>query len=288
MSVLASTQRAAKRSMAWCHAGIQTNLPFNLLPERCTNQSPTGRIAREVSTSCSADVTSTTFVRMRSRPIAVLFDLDGTLIDSIELILSSMRHAFSARGRPVPTDAEWLTGVGIPLRTMFARYAEDERDLAAFIATYREYQLVHHDRLVRCYDQVPETIDGLRHRGHPLAVVTSKSDWLAQRALQHVGLDHHFAAIVGCDSCSRHKPHPEPVLMALERLGYSPEEAVFVGDSVHDVEAGNGAGVISVGALWGPFTRELLAPSQPAHLLDRIGDLPKLLDQLSGSSLQPL
>ena len=86
------------------------------------------------------------------RPLAVLFDLDGTLIDSIELILNSARHAFRDRRGYVPSDAEWLTGVGIPLATMFRRYTRDDAEVDALIAKYREYQLANHDRLVRGYE----------------------------------------------------------------------------------------------------------------------------------------
>lgn len=214
---------------------------------------------------------------MTARPIATLFDLDGTLIDSIELILNSARHAFTGRSGHVPDDAEWLSGVGIPLATMFRRYARDEDEVGALIAKYREYQLEHHDRLTRCYDQVVETVDFLRAAGHPCAIVTSKTGWLAKRGLDHVGLGQHFDVIVGCDSCERHKPDPEPVRVALDRLGYAPRDAVFVGDSVHDMLSGNAAGVTTVAALWGPFSREDLVASGPAYYLERIADLPTLL-----------
>src|SRR5688572_30568062 len=155
-----------------------------------------------------------------TRPLAILFDLDGTLIDSIELILNSAKHAFRDREGHVPSDAEWLTGVGIPLAAMFRRYARDDDEVAALIAKYREYQLANHDRLVTCYDQVVETVDLIRATGHPVAIVTSKTGWLARRGLDHVGLGPHFDVIIGCDDCERHKPDPEPVLMALHRLGY--------------------------------------------------------------------
>lgn len=212
-----------------------------------------------------------------ARPLAVLFDLDGTLIDSIELILNSAKYAFRDRAGHVPSDAEWLTGVGIPLATMFRRYALDDAEVEALIAKYREYQLAHHDRLVKGYDQVVETVDMIRAAGHPVAIVTSKTGWLARRGLEHVGLAQHFDLIVGCDACEKHKPDPEPVFVALKQLGYEPEDAVFVGDSVHDVAAGNAAGVVTIAALWGPFTREDLAASRPRYFLDRIVDLPKLL-----------
>lgn len=217
------------------------------------------------------------------RPLAALFDLDGTLIDSIELILNSARHAFKGRDGHVPSDAEWLTGVGIPLAAMFRRYARDEAEVDALIAKYREYQLEHHDRLVRCYDTVLETVDFIRAAGHPAAIVTSKAVWLARRGLDHVGLGAHFDVVIGCDSCERHKPDPEPVLLALDRLGYKPSEAVFVGDSVHDIHAGNAAGVTTIAALWGPFTREDLVASRPHFYLERMADLPRLLAELQAA-----
>jgi pyrophosphatase PpaX len=213
----------------------------------------------------------------------VLFDLDGTLIDSIELILNSARHAFQHTGRAIPPDEEWLAGVGTPLVSMFRKYASDDTDIDALIAKYREYQLEHHDRLTRCYDQVVDTVDRLRAAGHPLAIVTSKTCAMAGRGLDHVGLAAHFDVIVGCDICERHKPDPEPVHRALELLAYAPHEAVFIGDSVHDMLAGNAAGVTTIAALWGPFSRDSLAGSAPAHYLERVSDVPSLLARIEGA-----
>lgn len=208
---------------------------------------------------------------------AVLFDLDGTLIDSIELILNSARYAFQKLGRESPSDEEWTAGIGIPLFTMFGRYARDAADQRALIAAYREYQLEHHDRLVRCYDAVVDTVGEIRARGHEIAIVTSKSEYLSLRALALVGLARHVDTIVGCDATSRHKPDPEPVRLALHRLGRAPHEAVFVGDSVHDLLAGNAAGVRTFAALWGAFKRQDLEPGSPSAWLESISQLPPLL-----------
>lgn len=212
-----------------------------------------------------------------TRPLAILFDLDGTLIDSIELILNSAQHAFRGREGHIPSDAEWLTGVGIPLATMFKRYAKDDADVDALIAKYREYQLANHDRLVRSYEAVVDTVDALKIAGHPMAIVTSKTGWLAQRGLDTVGLRAHFDVIVGCDTCALHKPEPGPVLFALDRLGYCPQEALFVGDSIYDMQAGNAAGVATIAALWGPFSRDQLADSHPTYFLERMAELPRLV-----------
>ena len=215
-----------------------------------------------------------------SRPLAVLFDLDGTLIDSIELILNSARHAFHGRPGHVPDDAEWRGLIGMPLDASFRRYTKDDAEVAALLAKYREYQMANHDKLVKCYDEVVETVDFIRAAGHPVAIVTSKTTTMTRRGLDVSGLSHHFDTIIGCDVCERHKPDPQPVQIALERLGYEPEEAVFVGDSVYDMLAGNAAGVTTIAALWGPFTRDDLLASQPAYFLERIRDLPRLLSDI--------
>ena len=188
-------------------------------------------------------------------PATLLFDLDGTLVDSIELILSSARHAFVGFDGRAPTDDEWRAGIGRPLETMFRRYGRDEDEVQRLLARYREHQLLHHDRLVRAYDGIVPLLRALAARGHRLGLVTSKVEWLARRALAHVGLGEAFPVLVGCDSCTHHKPHPEPVERALALLGAPAAEALFVGDSPHDVEAGRAAGVHTIGVTWGAFTR---------------------------------
>jgi pyrophosphatase PpaX len=210
----------------------------------------------------------------RRHPLtAVLFDLDGTLIDSIALIVNSALYAFEKCGHPAPAAEEWLADLGLPLRTMFGRFIADESKLAELVAGYREYQLENHDRLVRPYEEVSSTLTALHERGHSLAVVTSKAEPLARRGLAHVGLDGFFDVVVGLESCNRHKPDPEPVRVALERLGVRPEDAAFVGDSPHDMAAGRGAGVVTVAALWGPFSRNQLASSEPDYYIERMGAL---------------
>ena len=215
-----------------------------------------------------------------ARPFAVLFDLDGTLLDSIELILASARHAFDGYAGRAPSDAEWLAGVGTPLLAQLRSFASDEGDVAPLVDRYRAYQLEHHDRLTRCYADVPATLAELRRRGHPMAVVTSKFGAIARRGLAHTGLDAYLPVVIGADDTVRHKPDPEPVRVALARLGYPPGEAVFVGDSPHDVAAGRAAGVATVAACWGPFARAELEAAGADHFLDCLADLPALLDRL--------
>jgi pyrophosphatase PpaX len=187
-------------------------------------------------------------------PLALLFDLDGTLVDSIELIIGSARYAFDGFDGRAPTDDEWRAGIGRPLVTMFREFAGSEPEVERLVKRYREYQMTHHDRLLRAYDGIVPLIHELTAAGHPIALVTSKADWLAKRALDHVGLAQAIPVVVGCDSCTRHKPDPEPVERALALLGREPAGAVFVGDSPHDVEAGRAAGVYTIGVTWGAST----------------------------------
>jgi len=212
-------------------------------------------------------------------PRAVLFDLDGTLIDSVPLIVESMQHAFEGRTR-APTVEEWVARIGTPLEGMIRAWAEDEVDLAALKERYKEHQRAHHDARVTAFPGVPELLERLAARGTAMAVVTSKLESSATRSLAFLGLAQHFRAVVGLESTSRHKPDPEPVRHALSLLGVAPGEAAFVGDSPHDVAAGNAAGVATVATLWGPFTREQLVAARPAAFAGEVADLLPLLDRL--------
>jgi pyrophosphatase PpaX len=214
-----------------------------------------------------------------ARPLAVLFDLDGTLIDSIGLLLECVHHTFEGRA-PAPPDEEWIAGIGTPLRKQLAGYVSSDEETETLISRYRSYQRIHHDRLTSAFPGVVQTLTELDRRGHPMGVVTSKSNEMMDMGLAYVGLLDFMKTRIGMDSCKIHKPDPFPVKLALEELGYSPKEAVFLGDSPHDILSGNGAGVTSIAALWGPFTREQLEPARPSEWLSRIEDLPALLDRL--------
>jgi pyrophosphatase PpaX len=203
-----------------------------------------------------------------STPPALLFDLDGTLIDSIELILGAARYAFADSAERAPTDEEWRAGIGIPLQTALRQFAADDAEVDRLFGRYREYQLEHHDRLVKAYDGIVDAMVGFAAAGHPMALVTSKSDWMAEKALVLVGLHALIPVIVGCDSCVNHKPHPEPVERALALLHAAPENALFVGDSPHDVQSGRAAGVYTVGVSWGAFTRAEMEASGADTVID--------------------
>jgi pyrophosphatase PpaX len=206
-----------------------------------------------------------------------LFDLDGTLIDSVELIRRTFRHTLEAHRGAHPGENEWLKGLGQPLGDQFRAYTQDQIEIEAMIATYRQYNGMHHDALVRPYAGVHQVVMLLKEQGKRLGIVTSKMRAGTLRGLSVCGLDGLFDAIVAADDVDRHKPHPAPVLRALEWLGADPSGAVFIGDSPHDLAAGRAAGVKTAAALWGPFPRDWLEPHQPDYWLAAPGDVTVLL-----------
>ena len=208
-----------------------------------------------------------------------LFDLDGTLIDSIELILRSYRHTLKVHRDVEPPDDLWLAGLGTPLWVQFRHFTDDDNEIEAMVTTYREYNLAHHDALARPYAGVAEQVRALRQRGGTLGVVTSKLRSGALRGLTLLGLEDAFKVIVGADDVTHPKPHPEPVLAALKRLDVRPDEAVFVGDSRHDIVCGKAAGVRTAAVLWGPFDRAHLEDLAPDYWLERPEDLSLLAER---------
>jgi pyrophosphatase PpaX len=202
-----------------------------------------------------------------------LFDLDGTLIDSIRLILDSYHHALAAHGLPARSDEDWLSGVGTPLTAQFAPWKHDPLLFEALIATYREYNLRNHDAMVQDYPGIGEVLREIKAAGKQTGLVTSKNRNGALRGLRLVGLDALMDVLVCADEVENPKPHPEPVRKALGLLGAEPATTVYIGDSVHDMQSGRAAGVRTAAALWGPFGRDHLSGAQPDYWLERPADL---------------
>jgi pyrophosphatase PpaX len=207
----------------------------------------------------------------------VLFDLDGTLIDSVRLILDSYHHTLAAHGLPARTDEDWLRGVGTPLHVQFAEWGQDPATLDALIATYREYNLANHDRVVTVYPGVVAAVEAIRAAGLRTGLVTSKNRKGALRGLALVKLERMMDVLVCADEVTRPKPHPEPVEKAIALLGADPDTTVYVGDSIHDMHSGRAAGVRTAAALWGPFSRSHLEDAIPDYWLETPADLVALI-----------
>lgn len=215
---------------------------------------------------------------MQSKNIrAVLYDFDGTLADSTELIMRCYRHTMTTHLGECPPDDDWLSGFGMTLESQIRRFARTDDEAAAMLDTYRVFQDGIHDQMLRPFPGAVEAVAELERRGYRLAIVTSKHRRAAMRGMELCGLVSHFDAIITPEDVRHPKPHPEPVLTALERLGVAPDEALFVGDSPHDVASGRAAGTRTAAALWGPFSRQALEDAGPDAFLHAQDDVLALL-----------
>jgi len=204
----------------------------------------------------------------------VLFDLDGTLIDTEELILSSARYATEMVFGEAFPDEVLRHNIGMPLRQQMGEYAPDHVD--ELLAAYREHNERVHDDLIREYVGTEEALGALAEAGYRMGIVTSKSRSVAQRGLDFFGLGHFFEFVVGFEDTAIHKPEAEPVLEGARRLGLSAGECIYVGDSPHDMAAGIAAGAVTAAAMWGPFPDRVLGPGPDLairHLRDLLGVL---------------
>ncbi|NJD18800.1 MAG: HAD-IA family hydrolase [Gemmatimonadetes bacterium] len=209
---------------------------------------------------------------------AVLFDLDGTLADTTELILRCYRHTMRVHLGHEPPDERWMAGMGTPLREQLKEFARDADEAARMAETYSTYQRAIHDDMVKPFPGTVEVVRALKGMGSAVGVVTSRRTAMAQRTLSRAGFDGVMDVLVGADDVGKAKPDPEPVLLALERLGLAGREArtLFVGDSPFDIRAGKGAGTHTAAVLWGPFPHDALAVERPDHFVSHPDELLEL------------
>ena len=208
---------------------------------------------------------------------AVLFDLDGTLLDTYQLILDSMRYTIRTELGLEYSDEQLMAKVGQPLAVQMTDFAPDPRVADVLVETYREHNETLHDKVVRAFDGIPEVLAALKGVGLALGVVTSKRHELAQRGLDITGLSQYLDFVVGPDDWPEFKPAPGSVLYGCRLAGCDPRECVYVGDSPFDIQAGNGAGCFTIAALWGMFPEETLCAQTPSYVCEQPADILSLL-----------
>lgn len=201
----------------------------------------------------------------------ILFDLDGTLLDTTPLILETFQYTFLKHYNRKLTLADIQPYMGQPL--IEAMKALGPGNEEALIQTYREYNLEKHDMLVGIFDGVFETVRRLHIAGAILAVVTSKTAETARRGLRLFNMEQFFAEVVGLEETGRHKPMPDPVLYALNKIRLKPKECLMVGDSPHDIESAKSAGVATAGVAWSQVDMNELIQSKPDYMLNSMSDL---------------
>lgn len=190
---------------------------------------------------------------MTGQPRAVLFDLDGTLVDSAPDMAAAALQLCAEHGQPQPDTSRITPVASRGARAILERAMPqvDPADIDGFIPRFLEIYAGRMTELSRPYDGIPELLELLRERGIAWGIVTNKAGFLTRPMIAQLGLDEHCAALVCGDCLAVAKPAPEPVLHACALIGVDPADVVFVGDDLRDIQAGRAAGTRTIGAAWG-------------------------------------
>lgn len=207
---------------------------------------------------------------------AVLFDLDGTLLDSIPLIRQTFLRTFAELGLTWG-EGEVMRTVGLPLRQVAERYAPGRE--VEFLRLYSEHNQEKRTETLKLFPGALETVEFLWRSGYRQALVTSKRRVSALAGTTLTGLDRYLETVVTCDDVVRSKPHPDCLFKALEMMAIGQEEAVYVGDSWHDIQTGKNAGVATAGVSWGMASHQELTDCNPDFIA---ADWAELIAFLSG------
>lgn len=210
----------------------------------------------------------------------VLFDLDGTVLNTESRIKIAWDHTLADHRRPPCND--WVPVFSSTLEGLLAATTRDDVERRSMRTSYRDRYRALLTTPEVAYDGVRETVDALRAGGVRTAVVTSKGRKGSLRGLRQVGLLGHMELLVCADDVHRHKPDPEPVRQALQRMDARPEHALFVGDTPSDMQSGRAAGVRTGAALWGPGERSFLSEAEPDHWLDRPAQILDVVSRARG------
>ncbi|GMK39232.1 pyrophosphatase PpaX [Paenibacillus sp. CCS19] len=206
----------------------------------------------------------------------MLFDLDGTVLDTNELIIQSFIHALDGIVEPGFGAEHIIPSMGLPLVDQLRQFSGRE-DVAELLVKYREFNLRVHDDYVQAFPYVNEVLKTLHERGIQMGVVTTKMRLTTERGLTFVGIRDYMSSIVSIDDVKNAKPHPEPVLRALEELGADPATTMMVGDSAVDMESAAAAGAIPVGVAWSLKGEQKLRVSGAQHIIHDMRDLLKFV-----------
>lgn len=201
----------------------------------------------------------------------LLFDFDGTLLDTNELIIQTFHTVLNAHypGRYEREDI--LPFLGPTLRETFESI--DPEKTEQLMAEYRTWNIANHDAFAIEFDGVSETLRQLKNAGFKMAIVSTKRNDMVMKGLRLMKAEDLFDTVVGLDDVQHAKPHPEPLLVAMERLNSTPEETLMIGDNMHDILGGKNAGVRTAGVAWSAKGEQFIREQNPDYVLQHISDL---------------
>ena len=213
---------------------------------------------------------------------AILFDFDGTLANTNNLILTSFDQAFTAvLGRPLPREKIVRT-FGLPLGECMEALVSDAALVPRLRAAYKEFHHSHHDEMIRPIEGVAQALALLKAQGLRLGVVTSKKRPMLQRGMACVGISGYIDAAVAAGEAALPKPYPQPVLLACRRLFVQPQECICVGDSYHDLQSGHAAGALTAAVRYTTLDwQEILEKGKPDFILNNLLELPEIIKSVN-------
>jgi pyrophosphatase PpaX len=214
---------------------------------------------------------------MTNKITTILFDLDGTLIDTNDLIITTYLHTLDKYYPKQYKREDILPFIGPTLHEAFGSIDPDR--VEEMILEYRTFNIANHDELVKEFAGVLETVQTLKEKGYKLGIVTTKRHDVTMKGLRLMNLDALFEVIIAYDHVSKTKPDPEPIFKALEQLNSTPEETIMVGDNHHDILAGKNAGTLTAGCAWSIKGREYIAKYEPDYILENMMDLITILGE---------
>jgi len=210
---------------------------------------------------------------------AVLFDLDGTVANTNELIYESFRRLFDDKMMIEVSDQEIYSLFGEPLENSLKKYSKNAEELLPF---FREFNELNHDRMIQSFTGVEEALIMLKAQGLKLGIVTSKRERMARRSLEMLGLSDYFEVLITPEYTLKHKPEPDPIYKACELLGgIDPKNTIMVGDASYDILCGNRAGATSVAVSYSMIHPDSIKKAEPHYVVDDLRELVELIHKLN-------
>jgi pyrophosphatase PpaX len=207
---------------------------------------------------------------------AILFDIDGTLLDSVEFLYRAFEHAFDLHHIPRMPREGMREFIGPPLEKVYVNMAPG-CDAASMTESHRQFQETHLD-LIKLFPDTISTLEELKRRNLKLAAITTRSKRTSIESLERFDLTSFFEIIVSAEDVQRHKPDPEPLQKALSAMSVIPTNAIMVGDTEADILAGKNAGTKTAAALYGFGGRELIV-QHPHYILQRLGEILQVVER---------
>ena len=207
---------------------------------------------------------------------AIIFDNDGTIVDTHDVILNSMRYMTRKVLDKEFSDHELMAQVGLPLKDQMPYFTNDKNLQDKMVDIYRQHNETTHETGIKSFGGCKECLQDLKNAGYKLAIATSKLRTVCERGLQVLNIRELFDGIVGCEDTEKHKPQAEPLLYCANKLNISINKCIYIGDAPFDIQAANAAKCKSVAVTWGMFDEEVLRKENPTYIVRNFSELKNL------------